>query len=376
MLLDENRNVIWQKFLPKHLPTKYSNLQIAKFSRWYLQEYPVFIQEHPGGLLVIGCKPNSIAKYNIATDVNYIHNVLAGIICMIVLNLLLMLVLFWHNTHKIEKAIVPILHGIDSIAKGQPVFLLEKGELSNINAQLNNAGRQILAKEKARAEWISGVSHDVRTPLSIILGYADEIAGNETIPDSVRVQADIIRKQSEKLRRLIADLNLTSRLEYSMHPLIKSIFSPIEMVRQVITDFMNSGVDEKYTFEFQSAPDMEAVSIEGDSVLLSRMMSNLIQNSITHNPGGCNISIQVQKENQFCFITITDNGTGIPEKQLEEINAGNFSNNMFGREDEPKHGLGLRLVHQIIDAHNGKVFYKNISPHGLEVSLFIPYLTQ
>ena len=81
------------------------------------------------------------------------------------------------------------------------------------NAELNKAGKHLLQKEQARAEWINGVSHDVRTPLSIILGYASEIEKNEDASQPVQLQASIIRKQSEKLRSLIADLNLTSRLE-------------------------------------------------------------------------------------------------------------------------------------------------------------------
>ena len=79
MILNEQGNVIWEKFLPEELPRTYSNLQIAKFSRWYLQEYPVFIQEHSAGLLVIGCEPNSITKYNFSIDINYIHSLIVGI---------------------------------------------------------------------------------------------------------------------------------------------------------------------------------------------------------------------------------------------------------------------------------------------------------
>ena len=170
MILNEQGNVIWEKFLPEELPRTYSNLQIAKFSRWYLQEYPVFIQEHSAGLLVIGCEPNSITKYNFSIDINYIHSLIVGIFLMICFNILLIFILFWRNTHKIEKSIVPIIDGIDSIAQGKPITLSETGELSSINAELNKAGKHLLQKEQARAEWINGVSHDVRTPLSIILG--------------------------------------------------------------------------------------------------------------------------------------------------------------------------------------------------------------
>ena len=299
MILNEQGNVIWEKFLPEELPRTYSNLQIAKFSRWYLQEYPVFIQEHSAGLLVIGCEPNSITKYNFSIDINYIHSLIVGIFLMICFNILLIFILFWRNTHKIEKSIVPIIDGIDSIAQGKPLTLSETGELSSINAELNKAGKHLLQKEQARAEWINGVSHDVRTPLSIILGYASEIEKNEDASQPVQLQASIIRKQSEKLRSLIADLNLTSRLEYSMQPLIKTSFSPVEIARQVIIGFMNGPIDNKYSFDFHSSSDTIPVLIKGDTELFSRMLSNLIQNCINHNPHGCEITVEILKENEI-----------------------------------------------------------------------------
>ena len=79
------------------------------------------------------------------------------------------------------------------------------------------------------------------------MGYASEIEKNEDASQPVPLQASIIRKQSEKLRSLIADLNLTSRLEYSMQPLIKTSFSPVEIARQVIIGFMNGPIAVSYT---------------------------------------------------------------------------------------------------------------------------------
>ena len=372
MILNEQGNVIWEKFLPEELPRTYSNLQIAKFSRWYLQEYPVFIQEHSAGLLVIGCEPNSITKYNFSIDINYIHSLIVGIFLMICFNILLIFILFWRNTHRIEKSIVPIIDGIDSIAQGKPITLSETGELSSINAELNKAGKHLLQKEQARAEWINGVSHDVRTPLSIILGYASEIEKNEDASQPVQLQASIIRKQSEKLRSLIADLNLTSRLEYSMQPLIKTSFSPVEIARQVIIGFMNGPIDNKYSFDFHSSSDMIPVLIKGDTELFSRMLSNLIQNCINHNPHGCEITVEILKENDTCIISVIDNGGGMTSTQIEKMNSGIFPNNMYNSNGESVHGFGLKLVYQILTAHNGNIKYENILPHGLKVILEIP----
>ena len=74
-------------------------------------------------------------------------------------------------------------------------------------------------RDTARTEWISGVSHDIRTPLSMVMGYADNLENDAALPEEARKQAGIIKEQSLKIKTLIEDLNLTSKLEYQMQPL-------------------------------------------------------------------------------------------------------------------------------------------------------------
>ena len=108
----------------------------------------------------------------------------------------------------------------------------ETGELAEINASLNKAGDYLLKKDNTRAEWIRGISHDIRTPLSMILGYASEIEETSSLPETTRKQAEIIRRHSEKLKNLVEDLNLTTKLEYSMQPMQKQRLDPVELARQ------------------------------------------------------------------------------------------------------------------------------------------------
>ena len=83
----------------------------------------------------------------------------------------------------------------------------------------------------------------------MILGYSSEIEDNPDLPAATRRQAEIIRKQSEKLRTLVADLNLTTKLEYSMQPFRIKPLDPLELIRQVISEFLNNGLPEGYELE-------------------------------------------------------------------------------------------------------------------------------
>lgn len=371
MLLNDYGTVIWQCNMPDNLPTQYTSADIAKFSRWYLNDYPTFVYEHPAGLLVIGGAPGGVVKWNYSMDATFTSLMLTGCVIIVIANIFLMLILFWRNTRKVEKAITPILQGIEKISDGQAIFLPVKGELAEINRKLNEAGNHLLKKEQARAEWINGISHDVRTPLSIMLGYAGEIEDNDGAPEEVRKQAGIIRQQGIKLRQLIADLNLVSKLEYSMQPLKLGTIYPVELARQTLVEYMENGLDEKYTLELKTDQNMMPI-IQGDSTLITRMLENLIQNSITHNPDGCHIDIIIKSAKNKCTIIVSDNGVGVTESKLKQLNAGLFSAQPYEANGEAAHGLGLRLVHQIVKAHNGTIQFSNRNPKGFSVTVEIP----
>ena len=316
MVLNDEGNVIWDYDLPGDLPRHYTSVDIAKFTRWYLDDYPVLVQVLPSGLLVIGYPPDSYSKHNIVIN-NYMGNVIVwGSIIVVAINILMVILLFFHNTRKVEKATVPILQGIEEIAHGNSVSLPEKGELAGINSKLNKAGQYINNRDKARAEWINGVSHDVRTPLSIMLGYAGEMEDNPELNEALRAQAGIIRKQGEKLRRLIADLNLTSKLEYSMEPLkVKTVY-PVELARQVITEFLNNGLEDKYPIDFDFQ-DEETDALEGDESLLTRMLTNLIQNSISHNPEAVSYTHLDVYKRQVITFAINTCSLVTPEQRIQ-----------------------------------------------------------
>lgn len=229
-----------------------------------------------------------------------------------------------------------------------------------------------MKKEKSRADWINGISHDVRTPLSMIMGYASEMEEDNQIASKTREQAGIIRGQAEKIKRLITDLNLVSKLEHSMQPLRKENFDLLELGRQVISDFLNNGLDEKYEIDYDiSTVSKDILYMEGDKYLLRRMLENLIQNSISHNPDGCHITLSIQDTEDKYSLTVSDDGRGVSRERLEQLNQGVVPDGDYMENGEAAHGYGLKLVRQIVEAHQGKIIFRESVPHGfcVEISL-------
>lgn len=373
MLLNEDGDVVWQKDLPEKLPRSYSSAEVASFSRWYLEGYPVKIWARSDGcLMVVGYQPGTLVKYYYSLEWPYIRVIAGGIAAVFIVNLLLVIALILRNTRKVEKAMTPILQGIQDLSHGSPQRLDEHGELGEINAGLNRAAEYMRKKDNTRAEWIRGVSHDIRTPLSMVLGYASELEDDRSLPADTRKQAGIIRRESEKMKRLIDDLNLTTKLEYALQPVHYKDVDWVESNRQAVSEVLNSGFDSRYEIVFAEMQPGRSIHLLGDEGLLQRMLDNLIRNSITHNPQGCRVSVSVGEESGCCLCTISDDGAGIAAEHLKALNRGDAIASTRNSDGKTEHGLGLKLVVQIVKAHCGTVSFSENTPHGLEVRISLP----
>lgn len=373
MLIDNaTGNVIWNYKLPADIPVQFTYGDIAKMARWYLEDYPVFVSARNDGLLVLGYPKDSYWKLSAYKTIVSVKIDAVGFIAVFFLNIGIVLLLFIFNSRKTEKAIKPILIGIEEIAAGQKTQLAEQGELSEINAKLNHVSKTLKRRDTARANWISGISHDIRTPLSMVLGYSSSLEKNHRLDSDVQEKMTEIRQQAEKIKRLIEDLNLTSKLEYDMQPLRISNIYPVELARQVICEFLDSNLDKKYVFEFESEPQCETEFIRGDEVLIKRAVTNLIQNSINHNANGCKITTSVTCSEKKIAIVVSDNGVGVSAEKLKTLNSKTHYLESTDKALHLRHGLGVLLVRQIVEAHNGIMQILSEEQKGYETTLIFP----
>ena len=280
---------------------------------------------------------------------------------------------------KLLKSVKPIVSGIQALSANEEVHLREKGLLSELAVNINKTSdilqtqsRQLRKKETARANWIAGVSHDIRTPLSMVMGYAGQLENDLQLSEDTRKKATVIVRQSKRMRNLINDLNLASKLEYNMQPINSERQNLIAVIRQVVVDFINMNIDETYTIEWETDETLTACPVCIDKDLIKRAVSNLIQNSINHNEQGCHIFVRVISEDKVCTVVVADDGIGATDEQMEKLN--NTPHYMVCDEKttEQRHGLGLLIVKQIIFAHNGKMLIQHSEYGGFEVDLSLP----
>ncbi len=370
MLLDASGRCIWEASLPEGIPTRYTIQDVAVFSKGYLQDYPVFVRSIDDGLLVLGYPKDSFMKltgnYFPIRAIRLFPLFVVGILAI---DIVLLFLVYYFSKRKISKNTEPIMASIKTLSTGKPVDLSIRGELSEIADSVNQASQVLSRQNQARANWISGVSHDIRTPLSMIMGYAQRIAGDYEASGNIQQEAEIIRAQSAKIKDLVQDLNLVSQLEYEMQPLHKEPVRLSKLLRSYAADLLNAGISKKHSVEVEISSEAETVVIECDARLISRAVGNLVQNSINHNPQGCDIFLSLDCSPENISITVADNGVGMPAEGLRELKEKPHYMESTDEQLDLRHGLGLLLVRQIMGAHGGTMEIKSAPQDGYQTIL-------
>lgn len=373
MFLNQNGNQIWAFNTPEDIPGNYTIQDVALFSKGYLKDYPVFVWNTEDGLLVLGYPRDSYTKLTSNYfSIHAIQTLPLYITGMLAADFLLLFLAYFFSKRKIIRNTDPIIDAIETLSDGKPVSLSIGGDLSEVAGSINKASRILSRQNEARANWISGVSHDIRTPLSMILGYAGRIADNKTINRSVKEQAEIVRQQSIKIKELVQDLNLVSQLEYEMQPLHKEPVRFSKLLRSYAVELLNGGLSDSYSIEVEIKPSAENAILECDSRLILRAISNLVQNSIKHNPQGCEIILALDCSETMITVTVADNGVGLPPEKLRELEEKPHYMESTDDQLNLRHGLGILLVRQIVEAHGGIMKIESEPIHGYQTTLSFP----
>lgn len=357
MALDGEGKVSWSWKLPETIPDSYGIKEAASFSRWYLEDYPVRVWTKGNFLFVFGCDPDKVARYDMILSVTLIEGLPFYVKLMIGINLVVIILFILVFGYRFYCAMRPVAQGIEQLARGERAELEEKGLTRELAGKLNHVSeilsaqrKKLSERDRARTEWVAGISHDIRTPLALIMGHSDKLADTSGLSEENHRRAENIRTQSIIIRGLIADLNLISKLAYQAQPLNECICAPASILRECAAEFYNESLSEAslYSIKIQAEEETERIKVKADEKLLKRALRNLIGNSIRHNPEGCHVEVFLyRKDEEICW-KVEDTGEGIPETIVQNIDS----------QDWKMHIMGLRLTAQIARAHGGQLRFR------------------
>lgn len=247
ILLDQEGDIVWSLHKPADIPDHYSLNDIAALTRWYLNDYPVYVRVEDYGLFILGIPKNAVGKYSIEYTMNWFATLPRRILHVFILNFIFASLLSSVFGSFLYKKIKLLTEGLAKLRREEAVSLPARGifkepfsDITKTSQSLARKNAQLANRDKARSNWISGISHDIRTPLSMVVGYGEQLAEDPELSEEQRKYAAIITAQGLKIKKLIEDLNLISSLEYEMQPRNKKLVQIAVVLRSVVGEILNS----------------------------------------------------------------------------------------------------------------------------------------
>ncbi len=380
--LDESGQEIFSYNKPVGYPEKYSASELlALSSSDYQNGYTVFVNSledsEESCSYCIGF-PYDIGKYMLHYNGDRVARLspVARIIILAVLSALIIVVLiygFW-----LSRKLSGITKGIKNISLRTYQPLQENGMFGEIYSALNKMDRDIhradqisQETETTRREWIANITHDLKTPLSPIKGYAELLTdSSDKEKQTVQEYGSIILKNINYTENLINDLKLTYQLDSGAIPYNPQKIRITRCVKEWVIDIVNDPAFSDRDIAFEgSVPELYA---DIDSALFRRAVTNLILNALTHNPAETTVSVTLDTDkNGSILLSVRDNGNGLSESEQSKL----FERYYRGTNTKEKpegSGLGLAIANQIVTLHGGEITVKSQLGIGTEFIIHVP----
>ena len=223
--------------------------------------------------------------------------------------------------------------------------------------------------EKAKEEWLANITHDLKTPLAPIRGYAELLYEEESLPASdARRYGAIILKNALYTEQLVDDLKLTYQLQSNLLPVRAEARNLTRFVREVVIDILNTPEYEGRDVTFFT--DREDLVCLFDAQLLRRALTNVVINALKHNRPDTQITVVVECGSGTKVI-VKDNGTGMTPRELEGLFVRYYRGESTVVKAEGS-GLGMAIARQIVEAHGGTISAQSEAKTGTIVTMQFP----
>ena len=348
--INKNGEVIESFNKPQEVKNKFEISDVVRFTRYYLNDYPVFTFVVGDGILVLAYPKNSLDKL----PFNYYNYDLAKInffifIISILFFVLLVYIFYLHEVKSIFKKLNPLQEAINNVFDDDYKKLQEEGELKEISETINEANSNYIKLKKSQSSWLRGISHDIRTPLTKLSWELEDLKTRDNLVEIEKMEDQII-----KISKIIEDLNLTNSLE-NLSDKHFEYRDPISVIRKLIVNTLNENPSKNLFFENRINKE---IKIKMDDHLFYRMLENILNNSIKYGRGKTYIIYELKDKK--LLISIKDEEAMIEDRVIKRLEEENLS-------DVQTHGMGLFVSKQICKLHKGKMEVKNLSP-GVLVS--------
>lgn len=287
------------------------------------------------------------------------------LIYLTLLTILLSIVIAMFLSRRIAKPIIDMTKKATKLADGNYNLVFKNtgiNELDELANSLNYLEQEVSKTDTYRRDLMANVSHDLKTPLTMIKAYAEMIK-DITIDDKEKTikNLDVIIEETERLNILVNDILELSKLQNNQDNLDIEEFDIVSLIKDILRRYEIIKETENYNLILESP---ESIIVKADKKRISQVIYNLINNAVNYTGDDLKVIVRLTEESKDCLVEIIDTGKGIDEEDLQ-----NIWNRYYKQEKNHKRnivgtGLGLSIVKNILEQHHFDYGVKSIKNHG------------
>ncbi len=271
----------------------------------------------------------------------------------------------------VSRPLKAVAGGAAKIANGDySARVSEQGpiEVRVVAAAFNEMAERVDLSRASQRDFLANVTHDLRTPLTSIQGFAQAIAEGVADAEGAQHAAGIIYNEAGRLNRLVNDLLDLARIQAGRMDMMRHAVE-LDRILEAIGQSLNIKANEKGVRLHVSIPDLPRIAGDGDR--LAQVFTNLVDNAIKHTPDDGEVWLRASLSDNGVLVQVQDNGDGIPKADLPRIFE-RFYQVDKSRAKRAGAGLGLAIAHEIILAHAGRIWAESDAGQGTCFNVWLP----
>jgi signal transduction histidine kinase len=331
---------------------------------------PVEVNGETVGTLVMGRMPIPIQRnpreeeFIQRTNLMLVYSAVGASIVALLLGIFLSRTL----TRPIRE-LTEATHEVAGGNLGLQVSVRSKDEMGELAASFNKMSTDLARSTNARKQMTADIAHELRTPLSLILGHAEAV--HDGVLPPTRDNFEIIREEASRLEHLVDDLRILSLADAGELSFNIQEVSPEKLLKDVQATYLHIARQRNVKIQVEVEPDIPTLNI--DPGRITQVLTNILDNALRHTPEGGQINLLAHRVDQGVDISIQDSGPGIQGDDANRIFERFYRTDSSRHRDEGGSGLGLAIAKSIMQAHNGLIWAESIPGQGLTVTIRLPF---
>ena len=297
-------------------------------------------------------------------------SLLLGSVAVIALALILGFIL----ARSLTRPLGQLTEATRRVASGDldvKVDVTSQDELGELALAFNRMNERLAQSRDARRQMTADIAHELRTPVSVILGYADGLK-EKVIPPSQET-FDLIQEQAEQLEHLIEDLRILTQAEAGELSLDFAATDPLPLVERTMAAFEHQAARQDISLRMETEEEIPVIMIDPDR--LRQVLSNLISNALQSTQAGGQITTKLAADESRVFISVIDTGPGIAPEDIDRIFQRFFRLDPSRSRDTGGSGLGLSIARSLVERQGGQIEVESEVGQGACFTISFPRQT-